>query len=199
MPAPQSLRSPPQVGVNSNVGRVTTKGQPQIIYGRKPNMPVQAPLVPQLTALAASLNQSIAPVCPITRGEAPPTQPGIKVPVVPRPTDLTSVINAVNQIIDFLSDVAQPTIRWLEKSRTTTIVRITNPSDENQWVEVERIQTLTMEDQITGDLWYWELGPPAPPAPITISGGSFSQIFYGLTGTVVNPPRTGGGMPQPIG
>jgi len=192
MPAPKSRREPPKVGVNSNIGRV---GQ-QIIYGRNPRMPVTAP---QLTALAVSLNQSVAPSCPITRSEVPPSQPGIKVPVPPMPTDLPSVIDAVKKIIDIIANDAEPTIRWLEKWRTTDIVRIENPSDSNQWVEVERITELMMEDQITGDLWYWALGQSNPPAPST--GGGLAQPFYGFTGGVVAPPAgaSGGGTrPQPM-
>lgn len=192
MPAPRSLRAPPQIGVNSNIGRVAfPQGKPSIIYGRNQRMPVSG--MPQATALAVSLSQSSAPVCPITRSEVPPSPPGIKVPTVPRPTDLPSAIDAITKIIDIISEDAAPSIRWLEKYRVTTIVRIENPTDSNQWVEVERIQALMMEDQITGDLWYWELGPPSPPAPSS-SSGSIAQPFVGLTesfqrGTAVTQPR----------
>jgi hypothetical protein len=190
---------PPQVGVSSNIGRVTfPQGKPSIIYGRNPRMPVTAG-VPQPTALAVSLSQSAAPVCPITRSEVPPSQPGIKVPVVPKAADLPSAIQAINKIIDIIATDSEPTIRWLEKYRVTTIVRIENPYDENQWVEVERIQALMMEDQVTGDLWYWELGTPDSPAPST--GGRLAQPFYGITGGVVAPSAgaSGGGtMPQPM-
>jgi hypothetical protein len=186
MPAPQSRRPPPQVGVSSNIGRVTVKDSPHIIYGRNPRMPITAAM-PRPTALAVSLSQSVAPVCPIVRGEIPPTQPGIKVPVVPKAADLPSAIAAINKVIDIIAEESEPTIRWLEKYRVTTIVRIENPSDSNQWVEVERIQALMMEDQITGDLWYWELGPPESPAPG--GGGGFAQPFIGNRGTIVTPPK----------
>jgi hypothetical protein len=153
-----SKRPPPQVGVNSGTGRVQVKhGQPPTIKGRTVGR-----LGPAAQALG---NESVAPVCPVTRAEVPPTQRGIKVPYIPKATDLESAIKAINSIIDIIATDSEATIRWLEKERTTMIVRITNPEDEDQWVDVERIIRLVMEDQITGDLWLWELGQSAPPAP----------------------------------
>jgi hypothetical protein len=141
-----SRREPPKIGLHGSVGRT-----PPIISARA----------------RATATSDVAPVCPITRGEVPPSQPGIKVPIVPKANDLPSVIDAVNKIIDIIATDNTPTIRWLEKWRTTQIVRITNPDDDNQWVDVERIVELMMEDQVNGDLWYWSLGQPQPPAPST--------------------------------
>jgi hypothetical protein len=176
-----SRRPPQQVGVNSNTGRVQVKtGQPMTIKGRP---------LGRLGVGTRTLNESVAPACPTTRSEVPPTQPGIKFPFVPKATDLESAIAAVNKLIDIVVTDSEPSIRWLEKERTTDIVRITNPDDDSQWVEVERIIRLVMEDQITGDLWLWELGQSAPIAP------SAAQILANLEKfsrlTVVTPPPSG--------
>lgn len=116
----------------------------------------------------STVNESVAPVCPISRGETPPAQPGIKLPSVPLATDLESAIKAINTIAAIMNDEnSEPFIRWLEKYRVTAIVRIFNPDDDSQWVDVERIMKLVMEDQENGDLWVWELEHPSPPAPGT--------------------------------
>ena len=83
--------------------------------------------------------------------------PGIKVPVVPRASDLPSAIVAINAIAAILTEESYRKIRWLEKERVTARVRIFNPEDDSQWVDVIRIMKLVMEDQITGELWVWEL------------------------------------------
>ena len=183
-----SRRPPPQVGVNSNTGRVTTvkkTGLPPMLRGRAMAGPV-GPLGPAARALG---NQSVAPVCPITRSEMPPAQRGIKVPAIPKVTDLDSAIKAINQLIDLINTDAEPSVRWLEKERSTNIVRITNPEDEEQWVDVERIERLVMEDQITGDLWIWELGQTAPPAPSAQQILNNLDKFKYMTLTVVTPPQ----------
>jgi hypothetical protein len=179
-----SKRVPPQIGVNSNTGRVQVKktGLPPSIKGRAMGV-----LGPALQALG---NQSVAPVCPITRSEVPPTQPGIKIPFIPKATDLDSAIAAINKLIDIINqDSAEPSIRWLEKERSTQIVRVTNPEDEDQWVDVERITRLVMEDQDTGDLWVWELGQSAPPAPSAQKILDNLDKYKYMTLTVVTPPQ----------
>jgi hypothetical protein len=179
-----SKRPPPQVGVNSNTGRITTvkkTGLPPMIRGR-----VMGALGPALQALG---NQSVAPVCPVTRSEMPPAQRGIRVPAIPKATDLDSAIKAINQLIDLINTDSEPSIRWLEKERTTNIVRITNPEDDSQWVDVERIERLVMEDQETGDLWVWELGQSAPPAPSAQQILNNLDKFKYMTLTVVTPPQ----------
>lgn len=148
-----SRRPPPQVGVNSNIGRVQVHQMHPAIKGL------------MRVAARAGVNGSVAPACPVTRSEVPPAQPGIKVPFVPKATDLDSAIAAINKLIDIVMTDTEPSIRWLEKERVTAIVRIFNPDDDSQWVDVERIMRLVMEDQITGDLWLWELGQPNPIAP----------------------------------
>lgn len=184
-----SRRPPPQVGVNSNTGRVQVKraGQPPVM-GRAMRA-LAGPVGPLGPAARALGNQSVAPVCPTTRSEIPPTQPGIKIPFIPKATDLDSAIAAINKLIDIINTESEPSIRWLEKERTTDIVRITNPDDESQWVDVERITRLVMEDQITGDLWIWELGQSAPIAPSAQQILNNLDKFKYMTLTVVTPPQ----------
>ena|SRR5215467_7655656 len=46
--------------------------------------------------------------------------------------------------------------RFIEQSRRTQKVRVTNPDDENQWVDVEVITSLIMKDTKTGETWEWK-------------------------------------------
>jgi hypothetical protein len=48
-----------------------------------------------------------------------------------------------------------PPIRWKESKRTTEVVRVFNPNDHSQFVDVERINQLTMTDGVTGESWSW--------------------------------------------
>lgn len=76
--------------------------------------------------------------------------------------DLPSAIQAVNALVTAYN--AQASIRWLEKYRITQPVRIFNPNDNSQWVDVMQIVKLVMEDQITGDLWAWQIDGRATSA-----------------------------------
>jgi hypothetical protein len=40
--------------------------------------------------------------------------------------------------------------------RVTEQVRLTNPNDDTQWVDVVRINKLVMRNENTGELWVWE-------------------------------------------
>ena len=100
---------------------------------------------------AAPVNQSVAPVCPISRSQAVPAQPPRKRPGLPLVNDLPSVINTLNQIIIMLNDLPD---QYVETKRVTETVRVYNPQDHEQWVDVERINyvqwdNLTPEGQIT--------------------------------------------------
>jgi hypothetical protein len=46
-----------------------------------------------------------APVCPISRSQAAPGMPGIRVPIVPKATDLPSAIQAANTIKNILQQI----------------------------------------------------------------------------------------------
>lgn len=48
---------------------------------------------------------------------------------------------------------------WREVARNTEQVRIHNPDDENQWVQIERITELVLQDPNTDQQIYWKLYP----------------------------------------
>lgn len=102
---------------------------------------------------AAPKNGSAAPVCPTSRSQAIPLQPPVKRPGLARVYDLPSVINTLNQIIYMLNGQPQ---NFQEVQRVTEVVRVFNPNDNSQWVDVERINFLRLNDQITGGQVVWE-------------------------------------------
>jgi hypothetical protein len=104
-----------------------------------------------------AVNGRVAPVCPISRPQTPPAQRGIAVPFVPRAYDLASAIQAVNALAMTVNTAPEANVRWKEKERVTQRVRITNPDDDSQWVDVIRITKLIMQDVVTDELWVWEL------------------------------------------
>lgn len=44
---------------------------------------------------------------------------------------------------------------FIEVHRVTSRVRVYNPNDHEQYVDVERINQLVLRDNITGALWVW--------------------------------------------
>jgi len=46
---------------------------------------------------------------------------------------------------------------WTEKARETETVRVTNPDDDSQFVDVERIKRLVMENSKSGQTLEWKL------------------------------------------
>ena len=114
------------------------------------------------------VNGSVAPVCPTSRSQAPSGMPGVVTPAIPRATDLPSAIQAINQLIMMLQQPTHPNMflqinntmpfpmsRWVETNRVTTKVRIFNPNDNSQWVDVERISNLTFTDRSNNDKFNW--------------------------------------------
>ena len=102
------------------------------------------------------LNGSVAPTCPIVRSQPVPGQPATRPGAIPPAVDLPSAIRAINQLINinnYFEPVPLP--NWVEDSRTTQVVRVYNPNDKSQWVDVERINNLTFVDQDTGGVWQW--------------------------------------------
>jgi AAA+ superfamily predicted ATPase len=111
------------------------------------------------------VNGSVAPVCPISRSQAPSAQPASPV-AIPRPTDLPSAINAINQLITMLNPLVINNLgfpyvpQWQEVKRNVQTVRIFNPNDREQWVDVERITNLVFQDQSTDALFQWNYKLP---------------------------------------
>jgi hypothetical protein len=55
---------------------------------------------------------------------------------------------------------------WDEVSRATSTIRVFNPQDENQWVDVERIDSLIMRGPDSRQhVFRFRNPPPPPPSP----------------------------------
>lgn len=115
-----------------------------------------------------------APVCHIPGTNTIQQPPPNPIPAIPVATDLASALAAINIIRQILAQpkknngtfaqnaqTKQSTSnkgRWSEAKRTTERVRIENPTDPSQFVEIDRINNLTMQDAQTGDQWTWNRG-----------------------------------------
>lgn len=85
--------------------------------------------------------------------------PTIQFPVIARATDLPSLITAVNQIkhiVDILTNQFAEEVHWVERSRVTKIIRVTNPDNPDNWVDVERIMKLTFQNLVTKEIFVWD-------------------------------------------
>lgn len=117
-----------------------------------------------------------APVCHIPP-KTPSTQPNpVNIPSIPpaRPDvqSLMHTVNAMRQVIMILSgqqglrgpqgapgnNAKSKPARWSESNRQTEKVKVYNPNDKTQFIEVERINSLTMRDAVTGETWNWTHG-----------------------------------------
>jgi hypothetical protein len=45
--------------------------------------------------------------------------------------------------------------RWQQKDITRQTVRVYNPKDKEQFVDVSRVTRLVMQDTVTGEQWIW--------------------------------------------
>jgi hypothetical protein len=141
-----------------------------------PNLNMPGPRMP--TARGTG-NGSVAPVCPISKSQAIVGSPGPLLPMPPRAVDLPSAINAINQLSQIILQLTNPsttinnslriqqpsvTGNWSETGRVTQIQRVFNPNDSSQWVDVERINQLTMTQDATGDVlkWNYQQGKQGP-------------------------------------
>lgn len=112
----------------------------------------RAPMRGNVRPLA--MNGGVAPVCPVSRSQAVANQPPTTPSAIPLANDLPSAIRAINQIINIFN--LNPLVpQWQEVQRTVTPVRIFNPNDNQQWVDVERIAQVTFQDQTTNGLFQW--------------------------------------------
>jgi len=123
---------------------------------RQMRRPLPMKLSPPVRTVRAGTT-SVAPVCPISRPQEIPPQPGIKLPTPTLAFDLPSAIQAINTLVTAYNQKST-NVRWVERERTTQNVRIFNQNDNSQYIDVVRIVKLIMEDVITGELWWWELG-----------------------------------------
>jgi hypothetical protein len=107
------------------------------------------------------VNGSVAPTCPISRSQVPIARPATPI-AIPRAIDLPSAINAINQLIMLNNNLIQNNLveypyipKWKEVHRVKTVVRVSNPNDPEQWVDVERISNLVFQDRSTNALFQW--------------------------------------------
>lgn len=117
-----------------------------------------------------------APVCPDPRIFPPEQQPDTRqFPSIPPAHNLSSAlaaINAMRQLLDYLLNRqpqnnngggntgqakkgAQGKYSEVPGARKTQKVRVYNPNDKSQFVDVEQIVGLTMRDNKTGETWTW--------------------------------------------
>jgi hypothetical protein len=106
---------------------------------------------------------SNAPYCNV-KGvvvEGTPSLPALQ--PIPVATDLPSALKAIqaiknnfNTLYKFTSNVIN-TGNFVEvrNLRTTEIVRVFNPQDSAQWVDVQQITGLTFRDPVTGRTLTW--------------------------------------------
>lgn len=122
------------------------------------------------------MSNAVGPVChippkTITTDQPPPLNLPSIPPAGPTIASLTATVNAMRQVLIFLSgqrgpqgaqgakgDPAKktPPVRFGELSRVVETVRIFDPNDHDTFVDVERINNLTMRDSVTGEVWSWD-------------------------------------------
>jgi hypothetical protein len=144
---------------------------PVRVLPRNLNMPG-----PRMPTARGTGNGSVAPVCPISKSQAIVGSPGPLLPMPPRAVDLPSAINAINQLSQIIIQLINPSLtinntlrplrgsNWIETGRVTQVQRVFNPDDNSQWVDVERINQLTMTQEATGDVlqWNYQQGKTGP-------------------------------------
>jgi hypothetical protein len=121
-----------------------------------------------------------APVCHVAPTADIPQPAGPTLPTVPVPVGATpamqALINGYNGLAGFTpprgggvsgagglsgfktkpqTPPKQEVGRFVEQSRETKKVHVTNPDDDQQFVDVEVITKLTMVDTKTGETWIW--------------------------------------------
>jgi len=115
-----------------------------------------------------------APVCHVPPENANIPQPGTRtLPGIPQAHDLPSALAALGAIRHILQIITNQqtddngtqinnfqtkpdkSTTWVEDSRKTETVKVYNPDDRSQFIEVERINQLVMKDKNTGNKWTW--------------------------------------------
>lgn len=119
-----------------------------------------------------------APICHESRDEAFPVKQPSLIPNIPPANDLPSALAAINALANAMRIITnrqnarppQPwtpqinnfastnSSRWQEvrSERVKQVVRVKNPQDPSQFVDVEQINGLTFSDQKTGEKFSWK-------------------------------------------
>jgi hypothetical protein len=124
-----------------------------------------------------------APICYVKPLTPAASAPNIKltgvIPPTPTIAGLMASVAALNNIVSLTSGLlaksggvnvaggsGKTVGRWVELpgSRVTATVRIYNPSDKTQYIDVLRINQLTMGDSITGEKWIWNRAATGDPS-----------------------------------
>ena len=113
-----------------------------------------------------------APVCnnalPNVIGQPDPNLKNV--PAIPEANDLQSALAAINVMRRMLQQLMNPGgidgfktqksknkgFRELRKFRVTKKTRVFNPNDHSQFVDVEQIVGMVMQDPSTGQTWQWQ-------------------------------------------
>ncbi len=111
-----------------------------------------------------------APVCHVSKDQVISQPDPKQMPSIPHATDLASALLAIAALKKIVEHIVLPpknnghgTVlpppakigRWTQFNRVTERVKVTNPDDPSQFVEIDRIKTLTMVDNVTGEKWVW--------------------------------------------
>lgn len=138
---------------------------------------------PSSQPIPLSQGSGTAPVCEGSHPENIGAGTGITLPSIPTAVDLPSALAAINalamgfRLLTNQTKTAPRSMqpghgvtnsvksknpgtnkqgRWNESARTTQVVRVTNPEDATQFVDVKQINSLTMKDSQTGEQWQWK-------------------------------------------
>jgi hypothetical protein len=101
---------------------------------------------------------TVGPVChipPVNNIQQPTAHDLTSVsPAQPNIQSLTATVNQLRQIV--INLLNRPNNgQWVEESRVTERVKVTNPNDATQFVMVDRINQLIMVDRVSGQRWTW--------------------------------------------
>jgi hypothetical protein len=124
-----------------------------------------------------------SPTCFDPQEFGPGGDPQVKdIANIPAARDLPSAISAVNNLRSFMYNMLNPSRggngagpgggfkikpskrsqnqkkipRWREINRTVRKRRIYNPQDREQYVDVEEITMLVMQNDLTHEVWVWK-------------------------------------------
>lgn len=76
---------------------------------------------------------------------------------VPKATDLPSALRAIQAITNNFNTLLRAgNFSELRQFRTFETVRVFNPSDSSQWVDVQQITGLVFQDPVTGRFLTWK-------------------------------------------
>ncbi len=100
---------------------------------------------------------SSPPVCNVQGFVKEPDQKLSAFQPIPKATDLQSALQAIQAITNnFYTLMKSGNFTEVRNLRTFETVRIFNPDDTSQWVDVQQITGLTFRDPVTGRTIIWK-------------------------------------------